>query len=236
MSSAPLVSLGRTPPAPCPYLPDRAASLRFYESRSLSPDDFDVLLAQGFRRQGRLLYRPECAGCGECVPIRVPVAAFAPSRSQRRLLRRAADLYQVAVGPPSPRSEHVELFNRHARRVSPSAQPLDEARYREFLIESATRTLQLEYRLGGRLVGASYLDLGRQTASSIYCFWDPDFAALSPGTFSVLCELGFCRANRLAHYYLGYWVRDCPSMAYKSRFRPCEVLDWRRGNWAAFEG
>ena len=33
----------------------------------------------------------------------------------------------------------------------------------------------------------------------------------------------------LPHLHLGYWIENSPKMHYKSRFRPCEVLD--HGGW-----
>ncbi len=227
-----LIPLGATPAQRCPYLPDRDASLFFYQPIFPSPDDFDRMLESGFRRHGGVFYRPACPdGCRECVPIRLPLARFEPSRSQRRLLRKYGDRYEVTAGEPAVEPDHLDLFNRHARHVSPDARPLGVEEYTDFLIASPVLTLQVSYHLDGELAGVGFLDVGHRASSSVYYFWDPDCAAASPGTFSALWEIDWCRRQGQDHYYLGYWIRDCRSMAYKDRFRPCERMDWESGRW-----
>jgi arginine-tRNA-protein transferase len=46
----------------------------------------------------------------------------------------------------------------------------------------------------------------------------------------VLQEIEFCRAHGLPYLYLGYWVAGCASMAYKSQYRPHELLAGRPGD------
>ena len=55
----------------------------------------------------------------------------------------------------------------------------------------------------------------------------------SPGTWNVLSLLDRCAAAGLPHLYLGYYVADCPSMRYKARFRPNQVLG-AGGRWREF--
>jgi hypothetical protein len=46
-------------------------------------------------------------------------------------------------------------------------------------------------------------------------------------------EIAFAAREAIPYYYLGYWVRDCATMAYKADFRPFELLCpdgvWRAG-------
>ena len=244
--SAPIL-LGETPEDVCPYLGDQQSALAFYKLILPAGSDLDAALERGMRRHGDLFYEPVCRACRECVPLRVPIESFLPSKSQRRLLRQSDGRFQVDVMTRCIRDEHVELFNRHAAMVSPTARTFTDEEYGEFLIRSDVDTRLVEYRIApgaehgddpgnsnrqpGDLCGVSVLDVGSEAASSCYFFWDPDYHDWSLGTFSALWEIEWCRQHGHKHYYLGYWVQGCRSMTYKNRFRPHELLDWATGQW-----
>jgi arginine-tRNA-protein transferase len=61
-------------------------------------------------------------------------------------------------------------------------------------------------------------------------YFDPEFGKLSPGTLSIIREIGLCLEFQLPYYYLGYLVSGSKTMNYKSRFRPYEVLT-APGKW-----
>ena len=94
-----------------------------------------------------------------------------------------------------------------------------------------------KFTLDGHLVGsvgeviAAYLfDRLENGLSAVYSFFDPDLGRRSLGTYMVLWLIETARAAGLPYVYLGYWIRDAPKMAYKSRFRPLEALGpdgWR---------
>jgi len=69
--------------------------------------------------------------------------------------------------------------------------------------------------------------------SSVYFYFDPEHADRSLGTFSVLYELMWAKKHHLPYWYAGYWVNHCPTMEYKARFRPNQVLR-PDGSWGPF--
>ncbi len=96
--------------------------------------------------------------------------------------------------------------------------------FHDFLYDSPIETLEFRYHVGDRLIGVGLADRWSGGLSSVYMYFDPAYAPRSMGTFSVLWEVDFCRRQQLPYYYLGYYVAGSDKMAYKSRFRPNQVL------------
>jgi len=69
--------------------------------------------------------------------------------------------------------------------------------------------------------------------SAIYTFFDPDEQARGLGRYAILWQIETARSVGLPYLYLGYWIRNCGKMAYKSDYRPLELLlenRWQRAN------
>lgn len=225
------LTLIRTGVFACPYLSDRFARLQF----SAEPIDdaavYQLLMDAGFRRNGFLYYRPSCPRCRACVPIRVPVSRFRPSRSQRRTWRRNQDV-QVTVGPLSADHERYELYCRYQRTRHNERQPSSWDEFRSGLCGSAIHTLEFAYRLSGRLVGVGIVDACPDALSSVYFYYDPELHRRGLGIFSSMCEIAECRRRGLAWWYIGYYVAGSRKMEYKQSFRPHELLG-ADGVWRA---
>lgn len=211
------------PEEPCPYLPHRTARLRGFAARRMHPLHYHGLMDRGFRRSGDLFYQPVCRGCRQCVPLRVPVSLFQPSRGQRRAARRNADL-QIATGSPRYSAELVELFSRYQSQwhAKPAGSALEIA---EYLFQSPVDTVLFTYRDTRRtLLAAGICDVSDVSLSSVYFFFDPACHQRSLGTFGALTEIAYARRLGIPFYYLGYWVEPCGAMAYKAAYRPHEIL------------
>ena len=230
------IALYLTADHPCSYLEGMQARTLFVDP--LAPMDrhtYQALVDQGFRRSGSHVYRPACRDCSRCVPVRIPVAAFTPNRSQRRSWRRNLDLIQVLDTPSRVDPEHFELYLRYLLARHPDGNMAEDQSvesYRRFLVEPwGGETRFLELRQAHRLIGVAVTDLLPKGLSAVYTFFDPDLSDQGLGTFSVLAQIEIARRLRLPHVYLGYWIGESPKMSYKDRYRPIETFDgvqWRR--------
>lgn len=219
-------------PRVCDYLAGQSAALEYRVMTGVGPEELESLLVRGWRRLGPFYFRPACAGCFECVPLRIPVASFVPSRSQERAARRARR-FRVGIGAPRVDRTRLDLYARwHAGREERrgwGASPLSAEDYALQFAYPHEAVRELSFWDGGSLVGVGLCDVTPRVWSAIYFFYDPRIARLSPGVANVMICLALARERGIPHVYLGYRVLGCPSMRYKATFRPHELLQGRPG-------
>ncbi len=222
-----------TSPAPCPYLPGRLERKVFTElSGPHAPELNDALGRIGFRRSQSVAYRPSCAGCTACVSVRVVADQFVANATQRKLIRRHADL-DVSACKAWATDEQFDLLRRYlsSRHPGGGMAGMDESDYADMVEQSPVKSYVIEYRepsvagRRGRLVGACLTDQQVDGLSMIYSFFDADHPERQGlGNLIILDHILRARAAGLAYVYLGYWVKGSARMSYKTRYRPIEVL------------
>jgi leucyl-tRNA---protein transferase len=221
---------------PCPYLPDRVARkpLRM-PVRPLKPSEFEEKLQIGDRRFGRFLYGTKCPDCSACEPIRLDVSTFLPSRTQRRVLRRGAGLFQTELGPLTLSDERIRLYNLHeqGRGLARGDSQLSDDSYRMFLVDTCCDGFEIRYSYQGELFGVAIVDKALRSLSAVYTYYNPSFEKYSPGVYSIMTQLELCKQWGLRYLYLGFYIKECKAMAYKARYWPHQ----RRinGRWMHFE-
>lgn len=218
---------------PCGYLDGQLArSLVAVPMQVIDTPVYSELVHLGFRRSGRYVYRPHCAACQACVPVRLRVADFRPTRSQRRAWKLHEGL-QARELLPEFSAEHFELYTRYqkSRHVDGGMDNDDPGQYRSFLMQSDVDTRLVEYREQGELKIVSVMDQLADGLSAVYTFYEPDPQA-SYGTYAVLWQVERCRELGLPYLYLGYWIRDSRKMSYKANFQPLER--YSDGGWKPF--
>jgi leucyl-tRNA---protein transferase len=228
------------PPSACGYLPEQVWQLEYEYVAELSCQEYMQRLTQGWRRFGRTLFRPRCRTCTACRSLRVVVDQFRPNRSQRRARQANDGKVVLEIGEPSVTRGKLALYDRyHAYQAEAKGWPARPAKdaydYVSSFVDNPFPTQEWCYYLGNRLVGVGYVDDLPGGLSAIYFFHDPDERRRSLGTWNILCILEEAARRGAPHVYLGYYVANCPSMTYKSRFTPNQILGLD-GHWHDFRG
>ncbi len=227
-----------TPPTPCPYLPGRMERKIFTElSGPAASETAEMLGRLGFRRSQSVAYRPACERCSACVAVRIPVAAFRPSASQRRLLRAHAGLVARERAPWSTPEQYGLLREYLAlRHPQGGMTDMDAVDYADMVEQTPVDTVMIEYREpDGALAAACITDVQRDGLSMIYSFYNADHPTRRGlGTWIILDHIARARALGLPYVYLGFWIEGAPRMDYKARFRPLERLT--AAGWTLAEG
>jgi arginine-tRNA-protein transferase len=160
------------------------------------------------------------------VPVRIATESFLPNRTQKRILKRNADLTLVER-PAIASEEQYQLFSayqrgRHADGDMARMSFLD---FRAMIQDGSADSRVLELRdRSDSLIGAMLVDTLSDGLSAVYSFFDPAAHRRSLGTYIVLAALALLRRQHLPFLYLGYWIAKSRKMAYKSHFHSLQKL------------
>ncbi|MFI3154767.1 MAG: arginyltransferase [Methylococcaceae bacterium] len=213
-------------PHPCSYLEaEQAQSVFVNPSFKLNTAIYSQLIARGFRRSGDDVYRPHCAQCSQCVPVRLPVTQFKPNRMQKRCLQKNRQT-TATIKPAVFEQAHYDLYlryqnQRHAEGNMASSSP-DE--YIKFLSSSWCNSRFIEFFCAGELAAVAIVDCLDNALSAVYTFFDPKFSSYSPGVYALLWQIQYAQKQNLDWLYLGFWIAGCRKMNYKNQYRPLQGL------------
>lgn len=231
MSSSINLKLFSTHPHPCSYLADEIATTIFVDPDApMDAQLYSRLSEMGFRRSGAHIYRPQCEQCHACTPVRVRLADFSMNRQQRRTLKHNQDV-TLSFSQDIDTDEFYELYERYirVRHSDGDMFPPNRAQFRGFLTQEWGITQFLCARRGEQLIGVAVCDLLENGLSAVYTFFDPDLSARSLGGWFILQQIAWAKTMNYPYLYLGYWIKNCQKMNYKTQYQPLEYL--KGGFW-----
>ena len=202
---------------------------QYFLADNVTPEQMDLLWENGWRHFGEYFFRySEVAvenGQRHVVPLRIQLADFELSRGQKRIWKRNQDL-EVVIRPAFIDEAKVRLFEIHKVRFSEN---VPDSLY-TFLSAEPARVpcscLEVCLFKKGELIGASFMDLGRTSTSSVYSVFDPAHSSRSLGVFLILLSIKWSREHGKALYYPGYAYREPSHYDYKKRFSSLEEFNW----------
>jgi len=222
-----------TAPQPCPYLDGRTERKLFTALQGDNAQDLNNSLSQqGFRRSQNVLYRPSCAECSACLSARIDVSRFAPTKSQKRVIRRNANVKRRATSPWATEAQY-DLFRTYldARHTDGGMAEMDVFEFAAMIEETPIRSRVVEYTMDEELIAVGLTDVLADGLSMVYSFFDPDLERNSLGTYLILDHIRIAREANLPYVYLGYWVPGSQKMGYKANFAGLEIFTggrWKR--------
>lgn len=219
------VQFFRSTTYPCSYLPEYNAQNIFTSPRvTLTPDIYNALITFGFRRSGALILRPACDYCQQCVSLRIPVSSFKANKSQRRTLKANHDLDVRVIQNPDYTKYHA-LYQHYITRRHPDTDSMHDVEniFATFLSSEWANTFSIEFLLpGNELACVAICDPVNDGWSAVYTFYNPDLKKRGLGNLAVLAQINLLKQRAKNYLYLGYWIKDCSKMNYKTQFKPCE--------------
>jgi len=185
---------------------------------------YPILLENGFRRSGDQVYRPHCEACQACQSLRISITRFKKSRSQKRIINKNK-AFTVKISE-QPKSEYYNLYQTYINSIHSDGPmfPATVKQYNEFIISTWNKALFIEIYDQDKLISVSVTDQVQSKKSkawsAFYCFYDPNYKSYSLGKFAVLSQISLAKEYNVDWLYLGYYIKQCQKMNYKTQFTP----------------
>jgi len=228
----------------CSYLPGKKVRMNYKYIVNSNSVFNSAVIKRGWRRFGNYYFYPICKDCNECKSLRIDVKNFKPSKSQRKAINRNKETVYV-VQKPTIDKERINLYNKYHKwkeeKDNWNYRRIGYRDYYENFVEGAHDFgKEVLYYRDDKLVAIDLIDILDDGISSIYFIYDPDYAHLSLGIYSLIKQIEFAKILNKDWIYLGYWVDGCKAFKYKENFKPSEILDGfppisQEPNWKEFK-
>jgi len=222
----------------CSYLDNKKQTMHYKVIENCSIFENQELIERGYRRFGKMFFRPICQGCDECKSIKIDVANYTFSKSARRIMKKAKDI-SVYIQKPTLSHDHLEVFDKYHRFMHHKKgweyhKTSADHYYSSFVNGYEDFGYEVLYFFEEKLIAVDLIDILEDGISSIYFYYDPDFASFSLGKLSLYNQIKYAQNSNKSWIYLGYYVKDCPSLAYKAEYKPYVTLQGRPSETEAF--
>ncbi len=138
---------------------------------------------------------------------------------------------------PISTDEQYALFSsyQHVRHPSGEMSRMSFDDYQSLVEDTPVESSVYEFRNDqGTLEAVCLVDRIYHGLSAVYSFYNPELTRQSLGTYMVTWLIRRAKELGLDYVYLGFWIKACNKMAYKSSFRPAQI--YHNGRWVDCDG
>jgi len=215
----------------CSYLADKEQKMHYKVIDNCSAQITQELIERGYRRFGKMYFRPVCESCQECQSIKIDVLNYCFSKSEKRVIKKAKEI-EVYTQKPTLSQEHLKLFESYHLHMKSKKdwnyqKTSAEHYYSSFVDGHEDFGYEILYFFEDKLIGVDLIDILDDGISSIYFYYDPDYSHFSLGKLSLLQQISLAKETNKKWIYLGYYVEECPSLNYKAKYKPYITLQGR---------
>ncbi|MFT5836253.1 MAG: arginyl-tRNA--protein-N-Asp/Glu arginylyltransferase [Sulfurimonas sp.] len=215
----------------CSYLSDAKQTTHYKVIDDCDIEQCQELIERGYRRFGKMYFRPVCSHCNECKSIKIDVKNFKFSKSHRRVMKKATFIKSY-IQTPTMTKAHIDLFEKYHQYMKEKkdwehSKTNPQNYYSSFVNGHNGFGYEVLYYLDDKLIGVDLIDILEDGISSIYFYYDPDYMKYSLGKLSLLFQIEFAKTKNKDWIYLGYYVKDCSSLSYKANYKPFVTLQGR---------
>jgi len=219
------VKFGLSTTFPCGYLPEQDERLLVYlDDQPLSPILYAALQNQGFRRSEQYVYKPYCQKCNACQSIRIPVHKFKLTRSQKRIKSKTKRFWNNIS--PNVKDNYYPLYEKYVngKHFGGVMYPANKSQLESFTDCDWMDQLYIELYDAEKLIAVAICDISPESVSAAYTFYDPEYSDYSLGTLMILLQIELAQELERSWLYLGYFIKQCNKMNYKTKFHPYQIL------------
>jgi len=192
----------------------------------------DQFWAEGWRHFGVFFFRYRAVVHHDkkfnVLPLRIDLCRFALTRSLRRVIAKNQDI-KTLIRPAYVDNTKEALFLKHRLRFTDNVPSSLDDFLSPYPDSLPCPNLELCLYLSDRLVGVTFLDIGKTATSGVYAIFDPAETRRSLGIMMMLESIQLSRERAYRYYYPGYAYREPFAYDYKKRFTGLEYLDWGIG-------
>jgi len=215
----------------CSYLENKNQTTHYKIIEDCDETQCSALIERGYRRFGKMYFRPICKDCDECKSIKIDAKNFEFSKSHKRVMKKAKNIKSF-IQVPSITKEHLRVFDKYhlymkEKKGWEHSYVNPQNYYTSFVNGHNEFGYEILYYDEDKLIGVDLIDILQDGISSIYFYYDPDYSSYSLGKLSLLYEIEFAKTQNKDWIYLGYYVKDCNSLSYKALYKPYLTLEGR---------